>query len=337
MNEGWENQETGDWGEALVLAELVKNGYTVIKLDPDPGEDFLVELDGREAVAKGLYPRRALIQVRAHSKSSNTDIFRESLSLKAIVRWSSQPLPVYIVSVCGKDEPLFFEISLQDLLTDALHGRDPVDIDQETVTVALRKSPALAKDLSISIEAFTRLLVPDFEGLTAEEIDANHFEVVRERSPTVYQKAIHVGLSVLWKSPRRPQYMSAMLRELVKRLQLKHVGTDRPVFATFHVYRSLKDMHHNMAVVHIDWIDRDHPEFMNVSDTFEWAPFRVRAGHDSDESRKYLATRTASVEEYVMCIEMIGSLLDDILPRHPYMAYPIKPHNAHAPRERNCE
>jgi hypothetical protein len=166
--------------------------------------------------------------------------------------------------------------------------------------------------MSLAIEEFTRTLVPDFESLSKEEIDANHFEILKEHAPTVYEKAVLVGWSVLWKSPRRPQFFSAMFRELIKRAKAKYAHIEKPVNVIFHVYRSLRDHQHNMAIAHVDWVNPEHPGFEAVKEVFEWAPFRVRPGHDNDESRRYLAEKTATIPEFVCCIEKVGTLLDGI-------------------------
>jgi len=309
---GWENQETGDWGEAFVKSALVREGYSVIELKPDLGEDFLVECEGRMAVAEGLYPRRALIQVKAQSSCPESDLLKVPVSLKTILRWSAQPLPVFIVGVCGRDTPLLFMMSLHGVLTDVLQGRDPTMCEQETVTVGLKLAPTLARTMSDLIDEFTRTLIPDFGNLTKEEIDANHFEILKESAPTIYQKAIHVGWSILWKSPRQPQFFFAMFRELTKRVGAQYASLDKPVFVTFHVYRSLKDHQHNMAVAHVDWIDVEYRGFEAVKEAFEWAPFRVRSGHDNDESRRFLAQKTATAQEFASCIGKVGTLLDGI-------------------------
>ncbi len=164
--------------------------------------------------------------------------------------------------------------------------------------------------MSCAIEEFTRTLVPDFKNLNKEEIDANHFEMLKEGAPTVSQKAVLVGWSILWKSPRRPQYFSAMLRELTKRAKAKYAQSERPVNVTFHIYRSLRDQQHNMAVAHIDWLDTEKEGLDAVKEVFEWAPIRVRSGYDNDESRRYIAGKTATAQEFVLCIQSIGRLLD---------------------------
>ena len=309
---GWENQETGDWGEAFVKAELAREKYSVIELKPDLGEEFLVEIEGRKAVAEGLYPRRALIQVKTKSICSDSNLMKVPIPLKAIVRWSAQPLPVFIVGVCGRDTPSLFIMSLDEVLKDVLQGRDPTLCEQEMVTVGLRLAPTLAKTMSLAIEEFTRTLVPDFESLSKEEIDANHFEILKEHAPTVYEKAVLVGWSVLWKSPRRPQFFFAMFRELTKRAKEKYAYIEKPVNVIFHVYRSLRDHQHNMAIAHVDWVDTEQRGLVAVKEVFEWAPFRVRPGHDNDESRRYLAQKTATVPEFVCCIGKVGTLLDGI-------------------------
>lgn len=307
---GWENQETGDWGEAFVKAELAREKYSVIELKPDLGEEFLIEIEGRKAVAEGLYPRRALIQVKTKSICSDSNLMKVPIPLKAIVRWSAQPLPVFVVGVCGRDTPSLFMMSLDEVLTEVLQGRDPTICEQETVTVGLRVAPTLAKTMSLAIEEFTRTLIPDFERLSKEEIDANHFEILKESAPIVYEKVVLVGWSVLWKSPRRPQFFSAMFRELTKRAKAKYAYIKKPVNFIFHVYRSLRDHQHNMAIAHVDWVDIEQRGLVAVKEVFEWAPFRVRPGHDNDESRMFIAGKTATAQEFALCVQGIGRLLD---------------------------
>ena len=309
---GYQNQETGDWGEAAVKNELARENYSVIELKPDLGEDFLVELEGRKAVAEGLYPLRALIQVKAHADPSDTDIMKVAIPMKAIIRWSAQPWPVFILGVRGRQTPSFFLASLDEVLTDTLQGRDPALCEQETVTVGLKLTPILAKSMAFAIKEFVRTLVPDFEALTKEEIEANHFEILKEQPPTFYERAVQAGWSILWKSPRRPQFFSAMFRELIKQAKVKYAFSDKPVEVNFHIYRSLRDQQHNMAVAHVDWVNNEDHRFANLKVLFPWAPFRVRPGHDNDESRRYIAGRTATASEFAQCVRKIGSILDGI-------------------------
>ena len=135
---GYQNQETGDWGEAIVRSELAREDFSVIKLEPDLGEDFLIELEGRKAVAEGLYPLRALVQVKAHADPSNADIMKVAIPMKAVIRWSAQPWPVFILAVSGREAPSLFMTSLDEVLTDSLQGRDPTLCEQETVTATLK-------------------------------------------------------------------------------------------------------------------------------------------------------------------------------------------------------
>lgn len=319
MKTGWENQETGDWGEAMVKAELAREHITVMKLEPDLGEDFLVEIEGRKAVSEGLSPQRALVQVKTHSDTSNLNLMKVSLPLKSIVRWSAQPLPVFVVGVCGRNSPSLFMASLDNILTDSLQGQDPTLHEQETVTITLMLTPSLAKSMAFFIREFTRTQIPDFRSLSLEEIETNHFEILREQAPTLYEKAVLVGWSILWKSPRRPQYFSAMFRELIGRAKAKYACNDKPVQVIFHIYRSLRDQQHNMAVAHVDWVNDEDHGFGNLHKLFPWAPFRVRPGHDNDESRRYAADRTATAIEFAKCVKQVGTLLDgmtaEILPK----------------------
>lgn len=312
MTNGWENQEIGDWGEAIVKATLAQEQITVIELTPDLGEEFLVEIEGRKAVAEGLYPQRALVQVKTHSNCPESGFMKVPMPLKAILRWSAQPLPVFVVGVCGRDKPSFFMISLDDILADSLQGRDPTLYEQTTITIILKPDPSLGKNMAFSIREFTRTQVPDFKSLTPEEIEANHFEILSERPPTVYEKAVLVGWAVLWKSPRRPQYFSAMFRELIRRAKTQYLDTSKPVQVIFHIYRSLRDHQHNMAVAHIDWTNNANDMFGNLKELFPWAPFRVRPGYDNDESRKYVAGRTATAVDFARYVKELATLLDSI-------------------------
>ena len=307
---GYQNQETGDWGEAIVRSELAREDFSVIKLEPDLGEDFLIELEGRKAVAEGLYPLRALVQVKAHADPSNADIMKVAIPMKAVIRWSAQPWPVFILAVSGREAPSLFMTSLDEVLTDSLQGRDPTLCEQETVTATLKLTPTLAKSMALAIKEFTRTLVPDFGALTKEEIEANHFETLKEQPPTFYQRAVQVGWSILWKSPRRPQFFSAMFRELIKRAKVKYSHSNKPVEVNFHIYRSLRDQQHNMAVAHVDWVNDEDHRSSNLHELFPWAPSRVRQGHDNDETRRYIAGKTATAHEFVSCVQKIGTVLD---------------------------
>ncbi len=312
MTTGWASQETGDWGEAFVKATLAREQFTVIELKPDLGEEFLIEIEGRRAVAEGLCPRRALIQVKTQSGFFDSDLMKVVIPLKAINRWSAQPLPIFIVGVSGRDTPSLYMTSLDDVLTESLQGRDPTQCEQETVTVSLKIAPTLPEKLSSAIEEFTRTQVPDFQNLTKEEIEANHFEILKKKIPSASQEFVMVVWSILWKSPRRPKFFSAMFRELIKQAKVEYAAIDKPVHFVFCIYRSLRDQQHNMAVAYVDWADIEDRRFGGIEKLFPWAPYCIRPGHDNDESRRFIAGRTATAHEFIECVRKIGTLLDGI-------------------------
>lgn len=99
---GWENQDAGDWGESIVKAALSDGRITSAPLEPDLGEDFLIEVHGREASTTGAHPKAALVQVKACIEECHGNVIKvPGIKKTKLMRWSSQQLPVFIVAVLG--------------------------------------------------------------------------------------------------------------------------------------------------------------------------------------------------------------------------------------------
>ncbi len=129
---GWENQRTGDEAQSLVQTALTTAGFLIGPLQPDPGEDFWVEEGGRRAISEGCFALRALLQVKGTPRPDGA-VFIDDIPLKQIVRWASQPLPVFLVGVRTTAPNAFYAKLIDDVVADDLHGKDPTTLESNTV------------------------------------------------------------------------------------------------------------------------------------------------------------------------------------------------------------
>jgi hypothetical protein len=126
---GWRNQKIGDVGQSLVMAELTRAGFLVGSLSPDPGEDLWAEVDGRQAIAEGRFPLRALFQVKATEDIADVCVL--DLDVDDLKRWAAQALPVFVIGV-STTANTFFAKSIDQIITDDLLGRDPFELKAKT-------------------------------------------------------------------------------------------------------------------------------------------------------------------------------------------------------------
>lgn len=307
------NQQTGDVGQSLVQAELATRGFLIGPLQPDPGEDFWVEQDGRRSITEGSFPLRALLQVKAASRVDDA-FFTDDLLLKQIVRWASQPLPVFLVGVTTTPPPRFYAKSIDDIVAQELQGRDPTTVEAKTVRVKLPLVADLSAVLGDAIQEHSRSIRLVIEGLSETEIEQGYFEVVEKKKPALCERVPIATWRVLWKSAARPQHFAAMLTELVRRARTDYAtSVPRPAFVVFHVYRSLYDLQNNLAIARVDWVDPTHPKAVPIADVLgAVGEFRIRQGRDLAEFREIFRSQTVGEQEFAAYAEKVGTTFDQI-------------------------
>jgi hypothetical protein len=310
---GWENQGIGDAGQSLVQAELATRGFLIGPLLPDPGEDFWIEQEGRRAIAEGSFPSRALLQVKATS-SVDGATFVDDIPLKQIVRWASQPLPVFIVGVTTTPPSAFYAKSIDDIVTDDLKGRDPTTLTAKTVRVRLPLVADLSTLLAKTVQEHHRSMRLVLDGLSETEIEQHYFEVLEKKNPEGWERVPIAGWRVLWKSEPRPQHFAAMLTELARRAGPEYGKTvPRPAYVIFHVYRSLHDMQLNLAVARVDWVDPTHPKAARIAEFLKAVGgFNVRHDKDVAAFREIFRAKMATAEDFALYAEKVGTAFDQI-------------------------
>ncbi len=286
---GWIWQEVGDWGEDLVRAQLSDDSITVRSVERDPGEDFMVEPDGRRATALGSQPRVALLQVKG-SRTEHDAAFADvrGLPRARLLRWSAQQYPVFVVFIAGSSGKRTFARAVDDYLKDEFHGRDIGELTQKTMSMRLPRVDNLPRWVREKVDEFYNALVPDFGSLTPTQ-RLEHFEVEECGPPSHYQRATMYGRRVLWTGHRRPAYFAALVRELVRIAQHEIGGRRLPALVNFHVYRSRTHLTNNMAVARIRWFEKEHPNVAPHLANYE--ELQIKPSEESDEMSAFWAAR----------------------------------------------
>ena len=305
---GWQSQQTGDLGPAIVQAVLARGGFLAGTLTPDPGEDLWAEVDGRRAIAQGEFPLRALFQVRATGDDTSECVL--DIELDQIKRWAAQPLPVFLIGVSTPKERLFAK-SIDDIVSEDLSGRDPFEIRTQRARVRPRAVENLGLVMKTAIEkhyAPSRLALSD---VSNTEITSHYFEVLSRRDPAGVSIPTAVW-DVLWKSPPRPQHFAAMVTELVRRARNQYGRTElRPILFFFNIFRSSEDRHYNVAAARVEVINLDHPRAEELKRTLEMPRgYNVRQDRDVVESREYWQSITMSPGVFRAYAEGVGLALD---------------------------
>ena len=310
---GWENQQTGDAGQSLIEAELVMHGFLVGPLQPDPGEDFWVECQGRRAIAEGSFPLRALLQVKS-SATVQSATFTDDLPLTHIKRWAAQPLPVFLIGVTTAQPSAFYAKSVDDILAHDLQGQDPTTLTTKTVRVKLPSVADLSALLTDAIHEHHRSMQLVLKDLSETEIEQHYFEVLKKKKPETWERVPIASWTVLWKSPPRPQHFAAMLTELTRRAKADCEKTfPCPAFVIFHVYRSLYDVQYNLAVARVDWVNPGHPKAAAIAERMG-APGGLKVRHDRDTSelRDIFRSQTVSEDAFAAYASSVGTAFDRI-------------------------
>jgi hypothetical protein len=308
---GPHNQQTGDLGEIAVEYTLRKAGFLTGRLSPDPGEDLWLEAGGHRAIADGAFPYRALVQAKG-SGGVEGDTFTYDLKTKHIRRWAAQLLPVFVVGVDLAAER-FFAKSIDEILTDDLAGQDPMQLTGSTHRAHLPAVGDLGEFLRAAIEVHYRSSQLVLAGLDQHVVEHDYFEVLKRTPPEPGGTPIATW-EVLWKSPRRPQHLAALLTELARQAAREYATTQpKPALVVFHVFRSQFDLHRNLATVRVDWVDPSHPRAADLIRILGVpGAFRLRFDQDVDEMRAILRARTATPADFREYGARIGGLLDEI-------------------------
>lgn len=306
---GWQSQQTGDAGEAIVAAELTRGGFLVGSISPDPGEDLWAEVDGRRAIATGDFPLRALFQVKGRTGAA--DEFVMDVEIDHLKRWAAQPLPVFVVGVSTPTGQLFIE-SVDQIIADQFVGKDLFDVQQKTVRVRLEATSDFASAVRKAIDHHYEPLQLNLAPVAEDEINANYFEVLHTGQPEAWELVPTVGWSVLWKSAPRPQHFAAMISELARRAREANLNTrPKPALFIFHIYRSVEDRHYNLAVARVDVVNPDHPRSVKIREILEIKDgYRVRKDRDTKPLREFMRSRTASAPEFRRYALSIGPVFD---------------------------
>ena len=204
---GWENQQTGDDGQALVTSALTRAKFLVGSLTPDPGEDLWVEVDGRRNIAEGAFPLRALLQVKATAEAIGECVL--DLDVDDLRRWAAQPLPVFVVGVSTANEAYFVK-SIDDIVSEDLQGKNVFELRTKTARVRINPTDDVASTIRRTVESHYQALKLTLAGVSEDDRKAHYFEVLSQRDPEPIDLVPTVGWFILWKSPARPQHFAAV-------------------------------------------------------------------------------------------------------------------------------
>lgn len=311
---GWENQVAGDWGESVVKAALSAGRITSAPLDPDLGEDFLIEVSGREASATGSHPKAALVQVKACFEECTADEIKvPGIKKSKLMRWSSQQLPVFIVAVPGFSTrtPTFYVKAVDEFLEENFAGVEIRAIPTETVTVTARHTNSVADLLINKIDAFHRTVDADLAALSTSEKRNEHFEVVQRGKPGPFGRKVKpVSWNVIWSARRRPAYFAAMIAELFREAHRTYADLDVPAYVSFHIYRSQHDMVHNMAVARVHWIDEFHPRFAEAARAVVRDNPTIKYVETHPDIQAFVESKTTDASDFVAHVMLIAPKLD---------------------------
>lgn len=306
---GWENQQTGDDGQALVTSALTRAAFLVGSLTPDPGEDLWVEVDGRKNIAAGAFPLRALLQVKATADAIGECVL--DLDVDDLRRWAAQPLPVFVVGVSTPNEAYFVK-SIDDIVSDDLQGKNVFEVRTKTARVRIKPTDDVAATIRRSIEAHYQSLKLTLAGVSEDDQKAHYFEVLSRRGPEPFGLVPTVGWFILWKSLARPQHFAAMISELIRLCDREYGDHEpRPAVFHFHIYRSIEDRHHNLAVARVDVVNPRHPKRVQIGHTMGIeGEYRVRHDRDLKPTRDFFRSKTASALDFRTYARNLGPMLD---------------------------
>jgi hypothetical protein len=309
---GPENQRTGRRGEVYVRMLLEDGGITCGALDPDHGEDLLIEVDGSLRAPTGEPALAALVQVKGHDADGPNGLAMErKIQRKHLLRWSAQQLPVFLVAVyLGGQEKRIYAEAIDRFLAEGVGVPDISKLEQEEFSVPLQKVDDLAAFLRAEVTEFHRKVGPRFENLSPSELQDSHLEVI-DRRPGLY--APHVSWfhwQVIWKSPRRPAFFAAALSWLLEESRAEYSTASKPPSVCFHIYRSLAAIQANTAVARVDFVNPDHPRGPELLASLKMEPLRIRAGSESEPLRAYLESKTASPQEFANFVRALAPKID---------------------------
>jgi hypothetical protein len=306
---GWENQQTGDCGQALVSSALTRAKFLVGTLTPDPGEDLWVEVDGRKNIGEGAFPLRALLQVKATAEAIGECVL--DLDVDDLRRWAAQPLPVFVVGVSTPNEAYFVK-SIDEIVSEDLQGKNVFDLRTKTARVRINPTNDVASTIRGTVETHYRSLKLTLAGVSEDDRNAHYFEVLSQRDPEPIDLVPAVGWFILWKSPARPQHSAAIVSELFRLCDQKYEDHQpTPAVFYFHIYRSIEDRHHNLAVARVDVVNPRHPRRAQIRQALGIeGEYRVRHDRDLKPTRDFFRSKTASAMDFRAYARSLGPMLD---------------------------
>lgn len=306
---GWQNQWTGDRGQALVSTELTSAGFLVGSFTPDAGEDLWAEVEGRRATAQGEVPLRALVQVKATENEKTESVL--DVEVDQIRRWAAQPLPMFLIGV-NVATKRFFVKSIDEIVSDDLAGRNPFDVSAKTARVKL----TFADNISVVLKAATtrhyEVFQLDLADVPDSQIQGHYFEILRRVNPQPADRVPILRWTVLWKSSPRPQHFAAMLAELTRRAKREGERAEpQPMLFRFEIFRSSEDRHNNVAAARVLVVNPDHPRAQHLRTILNCPNgYSVSRDRDVEETREYYQSITMAPEEFRTYAANVGRALD---------------------------
>ena len=274
---GGKLQLTGDRAEAKVRSLLLDAGIHCSKFEKDRGEDLLIELEGYATASPGsIEPRVGILQIKGHDAESDErplgDFTRRRIKVEKLKRWAAYPLPAFLIAVDMLDVRTNCYAESVDKVVSEFAPAGLDSLNQVDITIRMPVKADLAEFLRDSIAFFYDAHAFQLSQLSEDAISRSHFEVLSTNTSQFSAGALvwMKHLRILWKGPWRPAHFWAMLNNIADSLKISDENRARPLLATMHVYRSLKDSSDNNAIAHVSWLDESHPSKDEIRERIEW-------------------------------------------------------------------
>ncbi len=306
---GTKSQTIGDWGEKQVMAILASSDVQSEPFGNDPGEDLLVEVDQREATATGALPQQAYLQVKARRRRQKGDYAGISVPRARLERWASHQIPVFLVLITGKGTPTptVYLRSVDEFIQKSAPGEDPSRLAEGKHSVRLARVDQLVPELRKHVGQFYRETLPGLEGLAPREVRESYLEVL-----DAFKLQAHSGLTgqpvlfrVLWKGPRRPAYLAACVRWLIRDCLGTPAEDADFVGGVFHLHRSYFGKEFQTPDVVISY-----SRGLTNAWPFPSARLSLRRIESRGRYHDQLLASSLLPEEYVPLVLELGGLLD---------------------------
>jgi hypothetical protein len=310
---GAEFQALGEWGESVFKVEMDSHQIAAAKLRPDPGEDFLIEIGGYQAIRERTRPLTALVQIKARTIEGEPDASQRlgGIERERLQRWTAQQLPVFLVLVLPGERPAFYLRSIDSVVEEELGGADVAEHPDASLSVRMRRVADIGQELRRAVESFYSDRTLDYSALTDHQREDRCFEVIsRRKGATPLLRAEMHHWSVHWKAERRPQHFAALLKELGRQAAIEYEGTSKPPWVCFHIFRTLRKADVSQMAANVDWTDTTRRDAVFLVDMWGGSCPRVRVGYESEEALDYIASITGSREEFLDHAAVTATRLD---------------------------